>query len=81
LKKKDDLQSKELKLKEEMQNKYGDDWKVHYQEELKAMPEYNEVERLKDRIEPQEQAINEWVLGPLANTILNFRQGKYMLTI
>ena len=63
------------KLKEEMKEKYGDDWEVHFDEELKETTEYIQFKDIEDRIEPHVKAIRDWEKGPLDTTIAPLEEG------
>ena len=62
-------------LKEKMKEKFGDDWEVHLDEELKDTKEYRAFQDISERVEPYLKAIKEWEKGPLFETIAPLEEG------
>ena len=68
-------QMKRLKMKIEYQKEYGDQWEAIFDEAIKATSEYQTYERLDKEVAPMLKAINEWIYGPLADTLAPMKKG------
>ena len=71
----DAYQKKEIKIKSECQKEYGDQWEAIYNEVIKATSEYLNFERLDKEVAPMLKAINNWIYGPLAYTLVPMKKG------
>jgi len=73
--KENELSAVKKDLKEKMEEKYGDDWEVHFDEELEETKEYKAFQDIEERVGPHVQAIREWEKGPLAGTMAPLEEG------
>ena len=72
------LKQKEFQIEDECQNKYGDQWKVNFDERLKVSKEYKEFQRAAEVVQPHLDAIEVWKHGPLVHKLNHMRQGTYV---
>ena len=68
-------QLKQITMKYEYQEKYGDNWEAIYDEAIKATPEYLNWDRLHKDVAPLLKAMDEWVYGPYYATFALMREG------
>ena len=66
---------KEVQMEKELQEKYNDDWKVHFEKEFYACDEYMDYDSEHRRVDPHLKAIEQWKEGPLAGILKPVRQG------
>jgi len=69
---------KEVQMQRELQEKYNDDWKAHFDKEFHACDEYMDYYSMHERVDPQLKAIEQWREGPFAGTLKQLRQGIYV---
>ena len=69
------LKQKELQMKDECQNQYGDQWKVKFDEKLQVSKEYIEFQRAVDVVKPYMDDIEVWKHGPLVHNLNHMKQG------
>ena len=74
------LKQKELEIKRESIKDYGDQWKVNFDESLKASKEYLEFEHVTNVVKPHLDAIEVWKHGPLFHHLNHLKQGSYLAT-
>lgn len=74
IKAKADFGEKEVTLKIECQQKYGDNWKSIYDQLLVTTEEYQQFQPLDGEVSPLLQAIDEWEYGPLITTMAPMKE-------
>jgi len=73
--KQNELSAVKKDLKEKMEEKDGDDWEVHFDEELEETAEYRAFQDIEEWVGIHVQAIREWEKGPLAGTMAPLEEG------